>query len=131
MPDNSGLGTGGGGVNRFHPETGQWIHDQADPEVAGSLSHNVITTMYKDRAGTLWLGTPAGLHCYDPAADRFERYQATPDVPGSLSLNHILSLAERSLRNALDQDLRRRLNRFDPEQNIFFHYRSVPDALTV
>ncbi len=61
--DHSGIlwiGTGGGGLNRFDKEKGQFTHyipDQANPN---SLSHNFITAIFEDSSKILWIGTLGG-----------------------------------------------------------------------
>jgi ligand-binding sensor domain-containing protein/serine phosphatase RsbU (regulator of sigma subunit) len=52
-----------------------------DPDDPESISYNHVTTVYEDRAGTLWIGTfNGGLNRYDLTQDRFTRIRhATTD----------------------------------------------------
>ena len=54
------IGTIGGGLNRFDPDTGaftRYQHDSTDP---ASLSDNTVNAVYEDQSGTLWIGTRKG-----------------------------------------------------------------------
>ncbi len=54
------LGTWGGGLNRFNPETGlfkSWKHNVRDPN---SLSNNSVISLYVDSRDILWVGTYGG-----------------------------------------------------------------------
>jgi ligand-binding sensor domain-containing protein len=91
--DRSGIfwiGTIGGGLNRFEPETEQFIryrHDENDPHSLGSDDARVI---FEDQAGNLWIGTEGGgLNRFVPETDdgqvaHFIRYQYDENNPHSL-----------------------------------------------
>jgi ligand-binding sensor domain-containing protein/signal transduction histidine kinase len=71
--DRSGMiwiGTRQGGLNRFDPHTGQFIHYLHDPDDPHSLSDNQILSLHEDNLGRLWVGTAVGL-------DRFEKGEET------------------------------------------------------
>ena len=51
------IGTDGGGLNRFNPKTNnfqRYQHNTNDPD---SLSKGVVTAIYEDQTGTLWVRT--------------------------------------------------------------------------
>ena len=51
------IGTRGNGLYSFDKRTlksSQYIHD---PEEPSSISSNVITSVYKERSGTIWIAT--------------------------------------------------------------------------
>jgi signal transduction histidine kinase/ligand-binding sensor domain-containing protein/DNA-binding response OmpR family regulator len=66
-------------------------HDPQDPL---SLVHDDISALLVDRAGTLWVGTAAGLSRYDPGTDSFDRFVHDPANPDSLAGNLVTALAE-------------------------------------
>lgn len=54
-------------------------HDAAD---SGSLSDNIVISLFEDRDGYLWIGTESGrIDRYDPRAERYDHVdmRATPD----------------------------------------------------
>jgi ligand-binding sensor domain-containing protein len=51
------VGTAGGGLNRFDPETEQFVHYRHDPRNPGSLSDDNVYAVFEDRTGVLWAGT--------------------------------------------------------------------------
>ena len=58
-------------------------HDDSDPH---SLSGNVISALYADRAGNVWVGARgAGLDRFDPRTQLFEHFRNDPFDPSSLS----------------------------------------------
>jgi len=59
---------------------GRFQHYTHDINDAHSLSHNLIFSMYEDRAGVLWVGTVDGLNKTNWNAERFALYQRRPDL---------------------------------------------------
>jgi ligand-binding sensor domain-containing protein/two-component sensor histidine kinase len=60
----------------------------------GSLSGNLITTLYQDRQGWIWVGTTHGLNRFDPSGERFDSWRSDAYDPASLVHDNILSLTE-------------------------------------
>lgn len=48
------------GLHRFTPETQTSELFQSSTKDSNSLSHNMVREIYKDRSGTLWIGTDGG-----------------------------------------------------------------------
>ena len=66
-----------------------------NPDDPNSLSHNVISSLYEDKTGMLWVGTNnGGLNRYDPLTESFQRFHYDPNDPYSLSNDIILSICE-------------------------------------
>ena len=80
----SGSEHSGGGVDRF--DSGKetfthFRHNDADP---GSLSDDVVASLYEDRSGTLWAGTSAGLNRLDRASGKFKRFTRKEGLPNDV-----------------------------------------------
>lgn len=109
------------GLNHYDGHTiTVYRHDPADPR---SLSHNYIRALYEDNQHRLWIGTDEGLNVYNRTTDDFTTFLPDPQNPTSVSSGNI---------RAIIQDRQQRLwvgtgggglNRFDPEQNVFYAYR--------
>ncbi|MCB9292033.1 MAG: hypothetical protein H6559_02710 [Lewinellaceae bacterium] len=64
----------GGGLIRFHPETGEAKRYLHDPDDEFSLIDSRVSALLQDSKGRIWVGTcNSGLHLYDPKNDRFIR----------------------------------------------------------
>jgi len=68
------LGTLGGGLLRFHPDTKKFKKYQFSQGDPNSVSDNYIVGLVFDKTGKLWIGTTRGLCSYDPQKDQFIRY---------------------------------------------------------
>ncbi|MCO6478631.1 MAG: response regulator, partial [Phaeodactylibacter sp.] len=69
----------GGGLIRFHPETGEAKRYLHDPDDEFSLIDNRVSALLQDSKGRIWVGScNSGLHLYDPQKGRFIRM-----APGS------------------------------------------------
>ncbi|MEZ4934603.1 MAG: ATP-binding protein [Saprospiraceae bacterium] len=66
------IGTGGGGLNRFDLETGEFSHFTKKD----GLPDDVIYGILDDEAGNLWMSTNQGLSRFNPAAGIFKNYGA-------------------------------------------------------
>ena len=102
-----------------------YSHDREDPR---SISHNYILSMYKDRAGSLWIGTwGGGLNRFDLETEQFTRYQHDPDDPHSLSDYTVMSIYEDRIGVLWIGTLEGGLNRFNRETEQFTSYQHDPD----
>jgi signal transduction histidine kinase/ligand-binding sensor domain-containing protein len=126
------VGTFGGGLNRYDPETEQFTRYRHDPEDSNSLSSDYVRSIYRDRTGALWVGTVSnGLDRYDAATGRWTHYRHDPDDPYSLGGNAVPVLLEDS-SGELWIGTNRGLDRLDPESVIggdgprFVHYQHDP-----
>ena len=75
------------GLYHFDLQTEQFTdrfqHDATNPD---SLSDNSVSSIYRDRAGVLWVGTEnGGLNILDFGQRQFGSYRHRPGNPGSLS----------------------------------------------
>ena len=75
------------GLYHFDLQTEQFAyrfqHDETNPD---SLDDNSVSSIYRDRAGLLWVGTETGgLNILDLRQGLFSSYRHRPDTPGSLS----------------------------------------------
>ncbi|MEM1294682.1 MAG: two-component regulator propeller domain-containing protein [Verrucomicrobiota bacterium] len=67
------IGTEGGGLIRFHPETKMLTEFRHDPERLESLSHDSVTAIHRDSGGTVWIGTETGLNWLDSKTGEIQR----------------------------------------------------------
>ncbi len=81
---------------------GLWAYDRADsrytlfkhdPNNSKSLRGNIVTSIYEDEAGALWIATwDAGLNRFDRATKTFTHYQYAPGDSTSLSANTLRAI---------------------------------------
>ena len=74
------------GLYHFDLQTEQFTYRvQRDETTPDSLSDNSVSSIYRDRAGLLWVGTETGgLNILDFRQEQFGSYQHRPGNPGSL-----------------------------------------------
>ena len=64
-----------GGLNRYRPETDDFVNYLHDPGDSNSLTSNIITELFEDSRGTLWVGTTqGGLHKMDRVNGTFDKF---------------------------------------------------------
>lgn len=68
------LGTHGGGVSHFNPQSKQYTRYVHQPGNANSLSNNTVFSIYEDNRGQLWFGTLQGLNRLNPVSGNFQRF---------------------------------------------------------
>ncbi|MBV9500570.1 MAG: response regulator [Acidobacteriaceae bacterium] len=98
-------------------------HEGANPN---SVAEDSLTALYKDRDGSLWIGSKSGgLDRLDPSRDTLTHYRHDLRKPGSLASDDILSIYRDHIGNlwiGTDDGL----DRLDPSSGTFVHYRHNP-----
>ena len=105
------------GLNRYDGYKFKvFVHDPLQPN---SLGGNLISALFKDRSGTLWVASNRFLDRFDPTTERFTHYQVEPDDPAG-TVVHISQDRAGILWLASGTGL----HRFDPATGQIRHYRS-------
>lgn len=124
--DNTGMmwvGNHSGGLCRFDRQTGMFLPD--------TFQFNGSIHIYKDRSGTLWLGSFTGLYKVNLHAKKagkssvvsFSAYQHNPANPKSISSNSVSDIFGDS-RGVMWVSTENGLNSFDRTTGTFRHYLS-------
>lgn len=91
------VGTWGGGLNLYQPDSQTFQHFRHDPEVASSLGADKVQSLFESKSGEIWVGTNGGgLNLYQPDTATFKRYTHNPADPHSIGNNRIWGIAEDS-----------------------------------
>ncbi|MCB0165282.1 MAG: GAF domain-containing protein, partial [Anaerolineae bacterium] len=136
--DTVWIGTWGGGLNQLTAAerakaAPHFVHYQHQPGNPSSLGHNIVTALFEDSQGTLWVGmTGNGLNQFDRQHRTFRQYAHDSANPNSLSGNNV---------NAIFEDAQGLLwvgidgggvNKFDRRTLAFGHHQYDPaDPRTV
>ncbi len=77
----------GGGLNKFDVRTQTFTHYKSAPNDPYSLGADVITTLYQDVTGILWIGTQGGgLNKFDKQTEHFTRYDQAYAIPADVNV---------------------------------------------
>ena len=88
------IGTDGGGVNLYDPETGRFKIYKNEPSNPYSVSGNSILCISEDKDHDIWIGTwDAGLDRFDRKTDKFIHYMPDKNNLSSISGRSIWNLA--------------------------------------
>jgi signal transduction histidine kinase/ligand-binding sensor domain-containing protein/CheY-like chemotaxis protein len=121
----------GGGLNQLKPGATHFVSYNPSPKDPDTIPSHLLTTLFKDHLGQLWVGTTnAGLALYDPTAEfpnRFKRYAHDPADPDSLSDNNVWSIAEDREGNLWVACYGGGLNILDRKTGHFRHLRQDGD----
>ncbi|MDX1907030.1 MAG: two-component regulator propeller domain-containing protein [Bacteroidia bacterium] len=86
------IGTQGGGLDCYVPESGQFIHYTHRADDTTTLIHNEVLSITEDHQGRLWVGTEKGLCFLDKDRKSFRRIYATPGQECGLQAPAVISL---------------------------------------
>lgn len=98
---NFWIGSLGGGLYYYNPETRITESFKSNPQDTTSLYDNYVTGLAFDHTGKLWIGTTGGLCSYDKKTKSFQRHQLTNVNPGDTYRYRVI----RSLTFASDHAL--------------------------
>lgn len=114
------IGTRDGGLNKYNVESGEFTHFRHDPQIAGSLSHDYVSAIYRDSKGRLWVGTGnGGLNRYDTGNKQFIHYTRETH---KLSNNRVTSVHEDRYGVLWVGTFGGGLNRFDDDSETFSYF---------
>jgi len=129
MPGGKGelwVGTGDGLI-KFDPKTGTFTVFKYDPQRPGSLSSNLILSVYVDRSGVIWVGSlDGGLNKLESGSEIFNHLSHDPQDPNSLSSNLVSSIYEDPTGILWIGTFTRGVNKYDPKSKTFTHYIDEP-----
>ncbi len=98
LVDRSGrlwVGSDGGGLSRYLPDSDSFIHYRHNPDNPTSLANDRVRAIYEDRSGVLWIGTDGGgLSRLDPQTGRFKNYSYELESQASSGKNKVFSVRE-------------------------------------
>ncbi|RIK54590.1 histidine kinase, partial [candidate division KSB1 bacterium] len=107
----------GDGLNRLDSQTGRFTRFLNDPKDPKSLSDNFIWSLHVDHTGKLWVGTNAGLDCFDTTFEKFAHYTTKDGLPSG----QIMGILEDD-RGRLWVGTMKGLSYFYPETGSFRSY---------
>ena len=90
------IGTWGGGVTNYNPETNNCKYFVSDPDNESSLSEIYVRDIYLDSKDQIWVCTSLGLNKFNRDKENFEVYYHNPEDTNSLCNNHLYVTIEDS-----------------------------------
>lgn len=112
-------GQGQEGIIQLKPESGEMIQYQKRLSEPSSLVDNQVLTLFKDRTGSIWVGTWSGGLSHFFSRNRFELYKHDETDPHSLSKNEVYSLCEDQRGHIWVSAFNGGLNDFNPQTGQF------------
>ncbi|MCD7933669.1 MAG: hypothetical protein LUH15_21315 [Tannerellaceae bacterium] len=110
----------GNGIFKYNKQTGEWKHYEHNSDNPNSLISDLVTSLYIDNEGYLWIGTEEGLCCMDRQKETFKL------VPIANEYRHVAKIIGDD--NYLWITTNKGLYRFNPEDQTFRHF-SKQDGL--
>ncbi|GAA4430709.1 sensor histidine kinase [Pontibacter saemangeumensis] len=136
------VGNWGGELRRFDKENGKFLPQQFKLDYRQNMAKGTFVSnraavycIYKDRSGTLWVGSSSGLYQVNlirgkenqPSTVSFTHYGHELDKPNSLSSDFVSAVFEDKAGLMWIGTDGGGLNSFDRKTNSFTHYRYNPN----
>jgi PAS domain S-box-containing protein len=117
------LGSWYGGLSRFDPDTGQFVHYRHNTEQIDSLASDAVWSVLEDQDGTLWVGTANALDRLNRDSGTFTHYTESDGLASSA-----LRCMQESKQGDLWISTLNGLSQFDPRDETVTNY-DVTDGL--
>lgn len=121
----------GGGVSVFDKEKNRFINHKFEAGRMGSISSNVVRTVYEDRNGDIWTGNfPVGVNFFDRSSAAIVSYSrdlSNPNSLGNNAINPVLEDKNGNLWLGIDGG---GLDFFDRKKGEFTHFKMDPNDPT-
>ena len=114
------------GLNRY--DGNSFVVYKNNPNDPGTLSSNFLEDLRDDEHGYLWISTNTGVNKFDPATERCTRYRHDAKDPSSLSSPYVTRIARDNRGYLWFGTLDSGLDRLDPTNGRFTHYRNDSDG---
>ncbi len=112
------------GLYKFNPQTFQVQHFQHDPKNPQSLADNLLSCVFCDGSGVIWVGSSTnGISKYAPYRQKFQLYRHNPYDENSLSHNYVRGILEDGNGNLFVATQFGGLNRLNRRSGIWTHFR--------
>jgi signal transduction histidine kinase/ligand-binding sensor domain-containing protein len=113
---------GGGGLDRYDPKTGQFIHYYARPDNPKALNSRKTTSICQDKYGFYWIGTDNGLNRLNPTTGDFDHIQRDPEDPFGLESYIVLEVLESQSGDLWVATPEKGIYLYNIDQNMFYHF---------
>lgn len=121
------VGTAGGGLCVYHPDTDDFSVYKNDESDLSSLSYNSVYSVFEDKDSVIWVGTFGGGVCvFNQKTESFTRFQYNAKDPNSLSGNAIRAIFEDKQGELWIGVDGGGLNKYDPIKKRFIRYQHNP-----
>ena len=126
------VGTNGGGLNAFNPQTEKFTPYNMYPDDMHDISKDYIYDLYIDKNDHLWISAwGKGLYCLDPGTNHITHYEHNPGDPNSISSNFgmlITSTVNKGKELMWIGSWGGGLNKLDVENNQWTRYQPNPEV---
>ncbi len=124
---NLWVGSRGGGLHRYLPQSKQFINFQPANNNPNSLSHDDVRAIASDDKGNLWIGTwGGGLSHYNVKQQQFTHYRHDPNVLNSLSDDRVTALLVDTNGLIWIGSEKNGLSQYNPTTGLFSFYKPNP-----
>jgi len=83
------------GLNKYDPKLSEWQSYVHDNTKQYSISHSSVFSLYKDKQGTIWIGTYfGGVNYFNPETDSFYFYGSSSLNMSSVSFPYVGNMVE-------------------------------------
>ncbi|QGQ95968.1 GHKL domain-containing protein [Paenibacillus psychroresistens] len=123
LADEKGItwfGTLDSGLYKLDSIHNRFDHFPIYPEFSNNLGSNSVSSLLKDKSGSIWVGTKGGLEKFNPIKDSFERFTQTE----GLSNNLIWGIVEDNSDNLWFSNTKG-LSKLNPKTMSFHNYEQA------
>jgi len=118
----------GGGLNLFNKEIKTFEKYLSLKEDSSSISSNMVSAIYEQQNGNLWIGTfDGGLNLFDIVSNKFLHYTTNLNNKYSINHNQVMDIIEYSPDTLLIATFGGGVNLLDTKTKIFRHYQNGKD----
>ena len=122
------IGTDEGGLNKVfpgNPHQRPTIQHFRYSGTSGTISHDIVYSLYEDRSNNLWIGTIAGLDKLDLKEQKFKHYKKTDNEASIDLLDNVIGAIYKNKDDKLwIGTWNKGLNIYDRKKNRVTHYSS-------
>ena len=114
-------------VNLWNPEKQNFIHFETNASDTSYLFHWVITKLYEDKSGLIWVGTIEGTDLFDPEKGIYTHYSDNHPALKSMKNDYITEIKEDTKGNLWFGTLENGLVKYNPDNKHFKRFKFDPN----
>tara|TARA_R110001583_G_scaffold157548_1_gene309494 strand:+ start:16107 stop:20180 length:4074 start_codon:yes stop_codon:yes gene_type:complete len=124
---NIWVGTLGGGLNRYDPESRTFIRYLSEISDAQNIASKDIYSLYESKEGLIWIGSEQGASVFNPQDNSFKHFSYSSNIPTTINNGPIRAITQTTDGTMWFGSSQSGISSLSKDSNHFKHIKHLKD----